>query len=73
MPCLLCLPCCLQITDGAGTEGDGSSPASVLSLRKQLEAEVAGEDPFCGELVARNITKPFVLPSEAALADSWAV
>lgn len=45
----------------------------MLALRRQLEAEVAAEDPYGGEIVARNIRKPFVLPDEMALAESWAV
>jgi hypothetical protein len=62
-----------EAADAAVADADGSGPASVQQLRQQLEAEVATEDPYNGEIVARNINKPFVLPSEMALAESWAV
>jgi hypothetical protein len=67
-------PC--QMADGAdtaGSEANDGGPASVQQLRRQLEAEVAAEDPYSGEIVARNINQPFVLPSETALAESWVV
>lgn len=60
--------CSKQVSDG-----DVAAASNVQHLRAQLQAEVAGEDPFSGELVARNISKPFVLPEEAALAESWVV
>lgn len=61
-------------------EGATSAPAtqeepvvSVAELRKQLEDEVASEDPYCGEIVVRHISKPFILPEEEDVAASWAL
>lgn len=60
-------------------EGATSAPAagdmaaeSVEVLRQQLEEEVAVEDPYCGEMVVRHISRPFVSAGEAA-ADGWAL
>ncbi|EFN52341.1 hypothetical protein CHLNCDRAFT_139162 [Chlorella variabilis] len=49
-----------------------SPAANVEALRQRLEEEVAVEDPYEGEVVARHLTRPFVAPEEAA-ADSWAL
>jgi len=58
--------------------GDESAPASgdaaaapVADLVADLEALVAGEDPFNGEVVVRNIERPFMDVSEAAEVASW--
>ena len=51
----------------------GGASASVMELRRQLEAEIAVEDPFCGEVVVRHLMKPFILPEEADEAASWAL
>ena len=48
-------------------------PACPPVRRHQLEQEVAVEDPFCGEIVARHVSKPFILPEESAAIESWAV
>lgn len=51
----------------------GDAPAELVeALRQQLEEEVAIEDPYCGEMVARHISRPFVSTDEAA-ADGWAL
>lgn len=44
--------------------------ASVEQLRQQLEEEIAVEDPYEGEGVARHIGLPFGAPAEE---DSWQV
>jgi hypothetical protein len=58
--------------------GDESAPASgdaaaapVADLVAEFEALVAGEDPFNGEVVVRNIERPFMDASEAAEVASW--
>jgi len=52
---------------------DGSS-VSVEAAAQQLDELVASEDPFCGESVVRQLTRPFVeLPTEAAELASWAI
>ena len=59
---------------GATVPADGTDPAiSTSDLKRQLEDEVAVEDPFCGEIVVRHLTQPIILPEEATEAASWAV
>jgi len=43
----------------------------VASLVAELEAAVAGEDPYSGEIVVRNIERPFIDASEADEVASW--
>eukprot|EP00898_Chlorokybus_atmophyticus_P003117 jgi/Chlat1/3806/Chrsp259S03935 len=45
----------------------------ALTVRMALDEIVAAECPFCGELMVRTITQPFVLPEEAPFADSWLI
>jgi vacuolar protein sorting-associated protein 18 len=64
------------IAEGASTApalGPKDPAVSVAELQRQLEDEIAVEDPFCGEIVVRHLTKPFILPEEAAEAASWTV
>jgi vacuolar protein sorting-associated protein 18 len=70
----------LQARLAATMEGAASVPAfngepamPVEEVRGLLNEEVAVEDPFCGEIVVSHISKPFVLPEEAALEASWVV
>lgn len=60
------------VAEGAATvPATADAPAaSVEQLRQQLEEEVAVEDPYEGEGVARHIGLPFVAPAEE---DSWQV
>ena len=48
-------------------------PSKLVDLRKAIETEIAYEDPFCGELLLGHVQAPFVLPSEQAEAQSWAL
>ena len=52
---------------------DGSSVA-VEAAAQRLDDLIGAEDPFCGEGVVRQLTRPFVdLPTEAAELQSWAI
>jgi len=52
----------------------GDEPAvSVVDLRRQLEDEIAVDDPYCGEIVARHITMPLLPDDAAEMAASWAL
>ena len=64
-----------SVPEGGATApaSDGEPAAPVVDLRRQLEDEVGVDDPFCGEIVARLISKPLVLPEEADAAASWAL
>jgi len=43
----------------------------IKSLKDDLEREIAGEDPFCGENVSMLITKPFICSEEEI--SSWSL
>ncbi|PKU85899.1 vacuolar sorting protein 18 isoform X1 [Dendrobium catenatum] len=65
-----------KVTKDAGTSTSGDSIASTISannLRSQLDEAVASECPFCGELMIRDISKPFILPEESELVASWQI
>lgn len=47
------------------------SPAD--KLRSQLDDAVASECPFCGELMIREISLPFIMPEEAQQVASWEI
>lgn len=49
------------------------APAKLVDLRKAIETEIAYEDPFCGEMLVGHVQAPFILPSEQAEAQSWAL
>ena len=62
-----------QVAEGssqAGTHGS-EPPAKVADLKRSLEQEIALEDPYCGEIVVRNISKLFVRPDEVLEVASW--
>lgn len=68
----------INVSDAQVAEGTsqvnayGTEPAAnAADLRHALEQEIALEDPYCGEIAVRNISKPFILPDEAAEISSW--
>ena len=42
-------------------------------LRTQLDDAIAGECPFCGELMIREISLPFISSEEAQQVSSWEI
>ncbi|KAJ3688031.1 hypothetical protein LUZ61_017195 [Rhynchospora tenuis] len=50
-----------------------SSTTSIDKIRSQLDEAVASECPFCGDLMIREISLPFILPHESEEAASWAI
>ncbi|GAB2262904.1 hypothetical protein Droror1_Dr00003901 [Drosera rotundifolia] len=46
---------------------------SVDKLRLQLDDAIASECPFCGELMIREISLPFILPEEEQEVNSWLI
>lgn len=63
----------LQVSDGRiQAAAHGSEPAAtVVDLRHSLEQEIALEDPYCGEIAVRNISKPFISIDEVQEISSW--
>lgn len=49
----------------------GMTPAN--KLRSQLDDAIASECPFCGDLMIREISLPFILPEEAEQVSSWEI
>lgn len=42
-------------------------------IRSQLDDAIASECPFCGDLMIREISLPFILPEEAHEVTSWEI
>uniref|UniRef100_A0A5K0W8F1 Uncharacterized protein n=23 Tax=Nymphaea colorata TaxID=210225 RepID=A0A5K0W8F1_9MAGN len=42
-------------------------------MRSQLDDAIASECPFCGDLMIREISLPFILPEEAESVASWEI
>lgn len=60
-------------TNGSLTEETITSMAPVDKLRSQLDDAVASECPFCGDLMIREISLPFILPEEQQQNNSWEI
>ncbi|XP_061346722.1 vacuolar sorting protein 18 isoform X1 [Gastrolobium bilobum] len=65
----------------AGRESNGTlsseesipSMTTVDKLRSQLDDAIASECPFCGDLMIREISLPFILPEEEHHVLSWEI
>lgn len=44
-----------------------------VQIRSQLDDAIASECPFCGDLMIREISLPFILPEEEHEAASWEI
>ncbi|GFZ12941.1 zinc ion binding protein [Actinidia rufa] len=61
-------------SNGALTEEDSiTSMTPTDKIRSQLDDAIASECPFCGDLMIREISLPFVLPEEEHEAASWEI
>ncbi|KAK6282037.1 hypothetical protein POUND7_015862 [Theobroma cacao] len=60
-------------SNGGITDESITSMNPADKLRSQLDDAVASECPFCGELIIREISLPFILPEEAQLVASWEI
>ncbi|XP_010931902.1 vacuolar sorting protein 18 isoform X1 [Elaeis guineensis] len=66
--------------DKATKESNGSANGESITsmtpidkLRSQLDDAIASECPFCGDLMIREISLPFILPEEADQMASWEI
>ncbi|KAF5949151.1 hypothetical protein HYC85_015108 [Camellia sinensis] len=62
--------------DSNGTLTEEESITSMTptdKIRSQLDDAIACECPFCGDLMIREISLPFILPGEAHEAASWEI
>ncbi|XP_057954513.1 vacuolar sorting protein 18 [Malania oleifera] len=58
--------------NGSVTEEESITSMTPLDkIRSQLDDAIAGECPFCGDLMIREISLPFILPEEAHQVTSW--
>ncbi|KAJ4822464.1 Vacuolar protein sorting-associated protein 18 like protein [Turnera subulata] len=58
---------------GGNTDETISSTSAVEKLRSQLDDAIASECPFCGDLMIRQISLPFILPEESDQIKSWEI
>lgn len=54
-------------------EGSINSLTPVDKIRSQLDDAIASECPFCGDLMIREISLPFIQPEEAPNLTSWEI
>ncbi|XVF01906.1 hypothetical protein REPUB_Repub04eG0129400 [Reevesia pubescens] len=59
--------------NGGMTDESITSMNPADKLRSQLDDAVASECPFCGDLMIREISLPFILPEEAQQVTSWEI
>ncbi|XWS68577.1 hypothetical protein CRYUN_Cryun04dG0102200 [Craigia yunnanensis] len=60
-------------SNGGMTDESITSINPADKLRSQLDDAVASECPFCGDLMIREISLPFILPEEAQQVTSWEI
>lgn len=58
-------------SNGSMAEESIASLPPSEKIRSQLDDAVAGECPFCGDLMIREISLPFLLSNEASQLGSW--
>jgi hypothetical protein len=67
----------LPITTGSKTSAETAPadgrPSPIDQLRAQLDDAVAGECPFCGELMIKEIGQAFIGSEDSDLVVSWAL
>ncbi|CAM8954413.1 unnamed protein product [Rhodiola kirilowii] len=61
------------MSNGSSEEDAVSSLSSVDKIRSQLDDAIASECPFCGDLMIREISLPFIEASENQQAASWEI
>eukprot|EP01018_Ginkgo_biloba_P010354 Gb_14455 [translate_table: standard] len=57
----------------ADDEASVNSRTPADQIRAQLDDAVAGECPFCGDLMIKEISLPFIMPEETELVMSWEI
>ncbi|KAA8528729.1 hypothetical protein F0562_036084 [Nyssa sinensis] len=62
-----------ELNGGLTEEESITSLTPVDKIRSQLDDAIASECPFCGDLMIREISLPFILPEEAHQVTSWEI
>lgn len=60
-------------SNGGLTEESITSMTPADKIRSQLDDAIAGECPFCGDLMIRDISLPFISREEAHQDSSWEI
>lgn len=55
------------------SDRDSEPLLSKEEIRSSLHNELSQEDPYNGEMVIKNIDKPFILPEEGGIIESWQI
>ncbi|XP_051136765.1 vacuolar sorting protein 18 [Andrographis paniculata] len=50
-----------------------AGPSPLDKIRSQLDDAIASECPFCGDLMIREISLPFIRPEETEEMESWEI
>ena len=58
--------------DAPGKDTADALP-SAEETKSRLRAELSLEDPYNGEMVIKNIDKPFILADESSVIESWKI
>ncbi|KAK3017944.1 hypothetical protein RJ639_005223 [Escallonia herrerae] len=62
-----------DIIGGLTSEESIANLTPVEKIRSQLDDAIASECPFCGDLMIREISLPFILPEESDQFSSWEI
>lgn len=65
-----------KVTQDPSARGNDATLTSATpedKLRSQLDDAIASECPFCGDLMIREISLPFIRPEEAERTASWEI
>lgn len=62
-----------NVSNGGLSEEPLASVTPMHKIRSQLDDAVASDCPFCGDLMIREISLPFILPEEAEESESWEI
>ncbi|KAM3376080.1 hypothetical protein P3S68_014794 [Capsicum galapagoense] len=62
-----------NVSNGGLSEEPLASVTPMHKIRSQLDDAVANDCPFCGELMIREISLPFILPETAEESESWEI
>ncbi|KAK6789290.1 hypothetical protein RDI58_013089 [Solanum bulbocastanum] len=62
-----------NVSNGGLSEEPLASVTPMHKIRSQLDDAVASDCPFCGDLMIREISLPFILPEEAEEYESWEI
>lgn len=58
---------------GSGDKDAADAALNPEEAKSRLRAELSMEDPYNGEMVIKNIDKPFVSADESSMIESWKI